>query len=359
MKKIDSKKWFIGMVSSLAVIFLACGLCVFIIDPFLHYRQAKHGMIFHTTSEPDLERYLDSGIIKNFEYDAVIAGTSMAENFKTSEFDELFSVKSVKLPISGGSFKEVNNICEKALIEQPDMKIIIRSLDLSGINADKDLIKYGEYPNYLYDDNWINDINYLLSKNSLIKGCMVDIAMSVVRGRSDFSFDSYANWNNMFEFGEEAVLSSYERPMKSEDFVQLSEEERAVIKGNIEQNVIELAVNYPNTRFVLFFTPYSICYWDTLSREGMLQKEIQIQEEVIEMLLPYGNIELYSFCDNFELVCNLDNYRDQGHYSEDVNSDILRWVVGGEYRLTEDNYEVYLEEITEFYSNYDYEGLYD
>lgn len=359
MKKIDSKKWFIGMILSLSVIFLACSLCVFILDPFLHYRQANHGMIYYTTSEPDLERYLDSGIIKNFEFDAVIAGSSMTENFKTSEFDSLFGVESVKLPLSGGSYKEVNDICQKALIEHPDMKIVLRGLDLSGMNRDKDVIEYGEYPHYLYDDDWLNDINYLLSKNSLIKGCMVDVILSMMRGKSDFSFDEYGNWNNVFEFGKKEVLASYERPTKSEKVLLLDEEDRIVIKENIEQNVIELAVNYPNIRFILFLTPYSICYWDILSQNGTLQKEIQIQEEVIKMLLPYSNIELYSFCDNYELVCDLDNYRDQGHYSQDVNSDILRWVASGEHRITEDNYEAYLEEITEFYNSYDYDSFYD
>lgn len=358
MRKLDSKKWFISMILGLVIIYLVCGLCVFILDPFLHYRQASHGMIFHTTSEPDLERYLNSGIIKSYEYNAVIAGTSMAENFKTSEFDSLFGVDSVKLPVSGGTFKEVNDICEKALTEQADIKIVLRGLDLSMINVDKDVVKYGDYPEYLYDDNWLNDINYLLSKNSLIKGCMVDIAMSMIRGRADFSFDRYANWNHMVTFGKETVLSSYERPVKSEDSFLLSEEEKEVIKGNIEQNVIEMAKKYPNTRFILFFTPYSICYWDSLSQEGTLQKNIQIQEEVIKLLLPYDNIELYSFCNNFELVCNLDNYRDQGHYSEDVNSYILDWIAGGEYRITEDNCEEYLKEITDFYSNYDYNSIY-
>lgn len=51
------------------------------------------------------------------------------ENFKTLEFDSLFRVDSVKLPVSGGTFKEVNYICEKALAEQPDMEIVLRSLD--------------------------------------------------------------------------------------------------------------------------------------------------------------------------------------------------------------------------------------
>lgn len=356
MKKADSKRWFIGVVLSLVFILLLCGLCVYIIDPFFHYRKPHDGLIYGNNVA---EQYVNDGIAQNFEYNAIIAGTSMVENFKASEFDSLFEVESVKLPNSGASFKEVDYICKKALSKQPDLQVILRGLDLSRINADKDAMRHDSYPEYLYNDNRLDDVNYLLDKYAFIEGCGVNVIEATILKREAFNFDLYANWNHQFSFGKEAVLSTYERSMKSENISWLSEEERVAIKDNIEQNVIETAREYPDTRFVLFFTPYSICYWDTLSQEGTLLKNIQIQEEAIELLLPYENIELYSFCDNFELVCNLDNYKDQGHYSEDVNSDILRWIAEGKYRITEDNYAAYLEEIADFYSNYDYDSIYE
>lgn len=359
MRNMDSKKWFLIVLFNVLTVFLICGACIYILDPYFHYRKPNNGLVYYKVpNDPDAERYMNSGIIRNYEYDAVIVGTSMTENFKTSEFDSLFEVTSVKLPISGGSFREVNEICEMALIEQVNMKIVLRSLDLSRIDEDKDLVQYDSFPDYLYNHNMLDDINYLLNKDALLRGCVSNVIISTIMKRESFDFDNYANWNSTASFGKEAVLSTYERSTKSENVSWLSEEERVVIKDNIEQNVIETAREYPNTRFALFFTPYSICYWDTLSQEGTLLKNIQIQEEVIELLLPYENIELYSFCDNFELVCNLDNYRDQGHYSEDVNSDILRWIAEGKYRITEDNYAEYLEEIADFYGNYDYDSIY-
>lgn len=359
MRNIDSKKWFLMVLFNGVAVFLICGVCVFVLDPYFHYRKPNNGLVYcKVANDYVAERYINSGVIRSYEYDAVIAGTSMIENFKTSEFDSLYEVESVKLPISGGTFREVNKICEMALIEQPDMKIVFRSLDLSGIDVDKDLIRYDSYPEYLYNYNWLDDINYLLNKDVLLRGCVSNIIMSTIMQRESFNFDNYGNWNDAASFGREAVLSTYERPVKSEDVLLLSESEREVLRGNIKQNVVELAENYPDTRFILFFTPYSICYWDTLSQEGTVQKEIQMQEEVIEMLIPYDNIELYSFCNNDALVCNLDNYKDQGHYSEDVNSDILYWIAEGEYRITEDNYKAYLEDITNFYGNYDYDMIY-
>ena len=84
---------------------------------------------------------------------------------------------------------------------------------------------------------------------------------------------------------------------------------------------------------------------------------IDAEQLSIEELLKAPNIKLYSFCNNFELVCDLDNYKDQAHYGEWVNSWILEWIKSGEWRLTKDNYLEYLREIRNFYNNYDYSSL--
>ena len=55
------------------------------------------------------QRYINNGIVKHFDYDAIIMGSSMIENFKNSQFDELFETSSIKIPLSGSTFKEVND----------------------------------------------------------------------------------------------------------------------------------------------------------------------------------------------------------------------------------------------------------
>ena len=47
--------------------------------------------------EDGMERYLNDGIIKTYDYDAAIVGTSMMQNFKASQFDRLFGTKSIKV----------------------------------------------------------------------------------------------------------------------------------------------------------------------------------------------------------------------------------------------------------------------
>ncbi len=360
MKNFNSGKWIGIVLSGVITILLLCGVCAFVLDPYFHYRKPDNGLIYGIiVSDPDEERYVASGIIRNYDFDAVIAGSSMTECFRTSQFDRLFDVHSVKLSVSGGQFSEINAICRQALNRHPDMKILLRSLDLSMIDNDKDEAGYDISLDYLYNDNPIDDLNYILNKDTLLRGCGLNVIMATLKSREAFNFDDYANWSDSTEYGKEVVLAGYTRPNRGGEIIALDSEDAERIRLNIEQNVTALAKEYPNTRFIYFMTPYSICYWDSLKQSGRLQKEIQEQEEVIELLLSCENIELYSFCDNFELVCDLDNYRSDGtHYSGEVNEKILQWISTGDYRITWDNYQAYIERITTFYENYDYDSLF-
>lgn len=90
---------------------------------------------------------------------------------------------------------------------------------------------------------------------------------------------------------------------------------------------------------------------------GSIDLELGVLETVIEELLLHPNIRLYSFPSNFQLVCDLNNYRDPWHYGEWVNSWMLKQMYEGNYLLTENNYQEHLAAMREFYNSYDYASL--
>ncbi len=140
---------------------------------------------------------------------------------------------------------------------------------------------------------------------------------------------------------------------------ELTESERSSLKENIQQNFINLAKENPQIDFYIFFPPYNIYNWDRESRLGRLKKQLQAQELAASLLTEYSNIHLFSFFDEFDLICNgLDNYMDTGHYNEEINSQILRWMDAGEHRLIKESYRDYFAYIGEFYLSYDYEALF-
>lgn len=326
------------------------------IDPDFHYHKSLDYISYVMYDE----RYQNDGISKNFDYDAIITGTSMTQNFKTSEFDNLFKVNSIKISYAGASLKEVNDSLERATEYNDNINIIIRSLDWYAIKADKDTQSYSTYPEYLYDDNLLNDINYILNKDIMVRRLLQKDIVYTLLGKESTTFDEYSNWNANYEFGKEYVLESYNRLDKVEESsAELSEEEKIAIKENIEQNVLALAIDNPEIQFYCFYAPYSIIYYDDLNQQGVLEKNIAIIEYATSLLVEQDNIKLFSFVDCYDVILELDNYKDFQHYSEDINSMMLELMALEQNLLTEDNYEDYFAEIYAFYSTYDYETLFE
>ncbi len=341
------------MTLSMTFLFLVClGLCTVVVDPFFHYHPPLDELQYPINNE----RYQNNGIVRNFKYDAIITGTSMTENFKTTEFDKLFGVESVKVPFSGASYKEIGENLQCAIDANPNIRTVLLCLDSSWFAADKDKMAYDSYPTYLYDNNLLNDVYYIFNKEVLLNDTLGVLSYTNA-GFQTTSFDFYANWMEGKEFGKKAVLRTYQRPEKSLD-VEITEEEILIIKENISQNILSLVENNAQITFLIFFPPYSILYWDLMNQCGLLEWQLDAEKIVIEMLVEYDNIKLSSFFNNYNLICDLENYKDMLHYGEDINSKILLWVFNGDYQITKDNYQGYCEGERTFYLNYDYEKIF-
>ena len=349
-----AKTWFAGVVAGTLLVLAVFAGYIITVDPFFHY----HGPLENTAYTLDNSRYQNDGIVRNFEYDALITGTSMVSNFKTTQCDELFGTSSIKTPFHGASFREVNDNLKAAIEANPSLRMVIRCLDQGNFTQDKDYISYEGIPYYLYDENPFNDTEYVFNKKVFM--LTDEVLADTAAGEQMTSFDEYMNWQGDYEFGKEAVLKTYDRPGKTEYHDKLAEEELERTLANIRQNVTDTARENPDITFYYYFAPYSICYWDVqIMQQGKLDWYMDLMETVILEILSCDNIRLYAFDDNTELICDLDYYQDQLHYSEDVNSMILQWMKEDEGRLTKENYKAYLECLYEFYGAYDYDSIYE
>lgn len=351
--ELQCKIWIVSTVAFAMIILILFASVTIYIDPLFHYHEPLDKYSYPLNNE----RYQNDGITRNFEYESIITGTSMAENFKKSEADKILGSDFIKVPFSGGSYKEINENLKRAYASGKDIKYIIRCLDYSLLINDKDSYREDvEYPVYLYNDNLFDDVNYVWNK-SILFGSTRSVVRYTREGAETTSFDDYANWNSAYTFGAETVLGTYTLENMAGSEKMFSQEEREMVLGNIKQNVTSLADEHPETTFYYFFPPYSICYWDSLKNNGQVNWRIDAEEAAIKEILKHPNIRLYSFCSNFELVCNLDNYKDQAHYGEWVNSLILEWMYDDKGRLTTDNYQKYIKIVRKFYNSYDYSSL--
>ena len=94
-------------------------------------------------------------------------------------------------------------------------------------------------------------------------------------------------------------------------------------------------------------------------QSGKLDRQLEAEKYCIELLLECENIHLFSFFEEYDMICDINNYKDAGHYSGAVNSQILLWMKEGTHQLTKENYLDYCNNIREFYTNYDYDSLYE
>lgn len=350
----NSKKFVLQSILVIMCLLILLGGVTVYIDPYFHY----HRPLDEFEYPIDNERYQNDGISRFWEYDAIITGSSMAECFMTSEFDDLFDSRTIKITYSGGKYKEIDEAVRRALSRKSSINYVVRSLDFNYMILDKDIENEESVPEYLYDENIFNDVSYLFNKEILFEDVLgvIDYTNS---GKQTTSFDEYANWYSRRISGKEEILRNYNRPEMAKVIRTFDEETKEKVRQNIEQNVLQTVKDNPDTQFYFFFPPYSIYWWDSVYRGGNLERRLLVEKYVIEMLLPYENVHLFSFFDNFDMICNADEYVDEGHYSEDINSYILECMKNNKNKLTKHNYENYCKKVYEFYMNYNYDGLFE
>ena len=128
------RRWIVGTILLGAIVFILLASITIYIDPLFHF----HAPLDKYEYIINLQRYQNDGILRNFEYDSIITGTSMTENFMTSEADKLFQAKFIKVPFSGAPYKEIDQNLRRAYEAGKNIRYVIRCLDYSFLVCDKD-----------------------------------------------------------------------------------------------------------------------------------------------------------------------------------------------------------------------------
>lgn len=351
-----AKKWVRIFVTLLLAAILAMTAMVVVIDPFFHYHKPLNGLYYNLNEE----RYQNDGILRNFDYDAMITGTSMTQNFKASQADDLWGYDFIKVCYSGAMYKEINDAVELALKDH-DVRMVVRAIDGTYLLEDKDAARndLGSYPEYLYDANPFNDVKYIFNSTVIGNYCLPMLGKKIL-GQSGgiTSFDDYSNWMAEASYGAEAVLTyrtSFTAPESEE--TTLTDAEKKTLKETVAQNITSTAAAHPDVQFYYFFPPYSAAYWGTSWEKGTMKKEFACYRLAAEEMLQYDNIHLFAFDDRYDLTVDLNNYRDISHYCSWINETILSEMAEGNGRLTQDNCSAFYDGVEAYYDNFDFNSL--
>ena len=263
------------------------------------------------------------GMAQHMDYDSVILGSSMTVNFDTDWFDELMGLHTIKLSYSGAYPKDQSNIMKIIFDSEHEVKKVFLGVDVITYMGGVEETKY-PIPEYLYDDNYINDIQYVLNKDVLLNYILRPLADP---DPTDLS-TVYKSWWTEEYYSEDWVLHNYVRPEAVEEEVPADEFIPGTEK-NLTVNICPYIEANPDTQFVIFFPPYSILFWNDVLAGNHLEATLAEYRYIAERLNAYDNVEVYFFPDREDIILDLNHYADYSHYHPDYNRFMTECFAGG------------------------------
>lgn len=331
-----SKKFVKQFFLSSGILLLLCILTVVLFDPFFQYHKPLPGLKAVLTDK----EYQCVGSLKTFSYDSVIAGSSVAENYYNDWFNQGFDCKAIKAIRSYGATADLCYLLDIAF-EHQTLHYVFYNLDPASLTADpQTTYALTGCPMYLYDENYINDVEYWLNKGVLLEKIPYLIANSTIGGYDENNSYNWAQWK---QFNSDMVLGLYIRKpsvseMKPENYYE------DLLNQNLKLLTDRIAA-HPATEFYIFVPPYSMMWWDNIYREGDTDAYLYNMQKAMETLLSYDNVKFYYFQNDREVILNLENYMDILHFSPEINHYICDCLVGGKNQITQMNYLEALEDM--------------
>lgn len=332
------------------LITIASGLILLIVlvvvaDPFFHYHEPlnRDGVYLYN------EAYQAPGMASNFSYDTIMIGSSMTENYHVSWFEE-YDESAVKLCYSGAQFANLINILDMAFKSGNDIKHIYMDINDYQLSAKEGEI-FGEIPEYLYDDNYLTDVQYVFNEDVVIASVESLEAYIYNEGNEDEAF----TWEDEDLFGREHVIDDISTDHESQAWVNVDDDNknlRQKAKINIK-GIIDIVELHPEVQFTFIYPPYSMAYWYEQKMENLSFDRLDMYMSSMEELLMYDNVEIYFFMDDYETITNLDNYRDMCHYKPDINKLMLECMHDGRFKVQEENIEERMVNFQTFIDTYE------
>jgi len=319
------RKWAQLVMACLVLGMLGCVLTVYLVDPFEQYRESSILPLY------DQESYNNPGIAKNYDYNAVILGTSMVEMSNPSVIDGCFGVQSVKLPMRGSHTAQMGWQLEHIFHakekrgETLDLAILaVDAYSLMGpVDDDEEIV------DYLWNDDLLDDIKYLLNRDVLL--VKVPKMLRNITKPTDTKRDDMYKWTDIV-FAAQSVYDS----ISITEQKSLTDSEYRLERSteNIERHIRAHALAHPETAFKIYMPPYSAGYWYVIGKEGLMEQQFRSRARVCELLLDLPNVEIYDFSSRTEWILDLDEYFDYSHHSSGVSDNIMRAMAAGECRVT-------------------------
>lgn len=309
------KSYRVALIISLiaiSILLLAIGIFVFTVDPYQQYRANPRYL--------DNQRLEIAGVARNHDYNAFITGSSMAMNHYPAQADSLWGWKTKNFSIMGATYEDYAVILP-FIIDRGKTNNIIWGIDFFSFARER-----GAVNNYLYDDNILNDYEYLWNYTSLKNA--IQFLRSSVSDSTLYHFNS--------PFGREVLNNSFSKTVDigypEENFDLES------MKLHFDSSVLNTIINAPDSiNWFIYFPPYSIGEFIVYDIHGYLDVNLALKRYIISRLSPLHNVEIYDFQID-PWITNLNEYMDLRHHSHKFNREILKSIHREQYKALDSGY---------------------
>jgi hypothetical protein len=305
-----------------------------LVDPLQFYRRAAYPPLLIGE-----KRFQAPGLAKNYEYDTIIVGTSMSENFQPKQIAEKLGGKALNLSMQGASAHEQRLALQVAL-RSGRVRRVLWELNYEYLRGDPQWVANydGSFPFYFYDENVFNDLgNYLLSVDASKQSLKVLLARAGLRRYRARAPEEVYSWYRTKTFGEASVRKAWQRATNGRSNFRKQVSEYAVenLNANFDQNVLPLIREHPTVTYDLFFPPFLAAYYANVQEVSpqILANMMANRKHVFEQTHELTNVELFDFQTAEGIIFDLDDYCDLMHFNLRVNDMILEAIRDGRHRM--------------------------
>ena len=326
----SSEKWLLRLLICVVCILCILAGTVYIMDPYLHYRITDDSYYLHY-------RFVVPGIIRNDDYDTVIIGSSMTQNFQMDDFRQKLDADPIKVTLSGMTLPDMKTltsyVCQTGKTENFYI-CMDYSTFANDVGPEESIL-----PPYLVDDSVWNDYRYWFGYETWMRFIPVDLAFTglkaagfdISRYEDRIRIDRLEEWGHNFTFSEEMALREYDPD--SPDWYQ----DTSTLEERLQHNFLSYValLDLSQGDYTFFFPPYSCCLWHGTENYDYMDEYMRFKAYVVNYFADYDNVRVFDFqCAPF--TTDMNNYKDVTHYSPEINAWMVDCFVSGDYLVTSD-----------------------
>ncbi len=297
-------------------------------DPYQYYRKwTGPEPIFSTKG-----RYQNPGLIKHYDFDTIIVGTSRSQNF-TPEMFEGSGWQPIKLTAAGSGSHVQATTLEMALKTGKVKRAIVELTPSAFEHGPNHVRQDRSFPEFLYEPTVETPFLYLLSYDIFKK------ARRVARGlKAPTPLGELNVWQDRYaeDFGKNRYLENVKFDCRPLDDLPLTwKGDYPAMDQALDANLEALIAAYPEVDFLGFLPPYPISWLGKVSEKGR-RLILGFRHRTYGLAEKHANFRLFDFALMDDVVGDPARYKDFSHYDQAANAAMAKAMVWGGFEAGKD-----------------------